>query len=988
MSVIANVLGSALGIPEEDEAGLQLSKDTSYCVTLQKKEGMLGLAYRAVDEKDGLIITGLVAGSAVQDWNESCDEEQIICVGDKIVAVNNEGEGKGMVTEMQNNSLLNMTIIKMGPRWHVSGVTAECMEKIKVAMDKGKKMVVAREEQMVEEDDEEQPNLSVMQYLLVFASSALPNVILLGLFSDIAFGVQTYTSLAPARVGLMGQGIGFMSFMFAVGLLIVDWSRWKSKSQKHITLGVCVYGFLAGGTLMARSYPELPLVIVLLHIPVILGVLRATALKSVRRPSFYRGVAICLLIIAIGLLVMFLVWVFVPSWAGSNVWNDETKADLIRRSQEMYSHYPITIVDEETKKSVKLEMVSDWYCPEGADRQDPEYPVNFELYEDTQQLEPLITDCGYDAASNDGGPPTCKFTPKQFGAIKKVCASVKTTWLLIWMSPITALGTNFLYCLFCVINGAWLRVTDLHQLEKALKNFLLLIAMSAAAGWVSVSVAGASTRLTGALLSFVAAGVVLLCIWVYLEIGERAITATLKNSKMMQKALGLATSDWARAVIIVPVYPFVPALLFVNFLNQRARRLREPETTEPTWFTAGAISIFKPLGEWKWVSIFTKCNLLAMVFWTLVSGAGKFAVVFLSWLNEELSEGFTFIESSAIFFAVGFMMFMLPFIPGIPVYWCAGIIIVAQAKENDSIGWTIGTIVAVLLSVVLKCVAACGQYMIGYFLGWSVKVQQQVGVDKVLIKAIELILQERGLNLSKVAILIGGPDWPTSVLCGILKINIPQMLIGTLPIVCLCAPSVLFGAFLVTPIKDENDVEGRAIWNTLSNLMLGMSALSQMTAVCLALYFMQDKVFKFGEELSQPRPEHAKIIELTESEAAWNECYDDITSWRKLAWPLKILIQFATFCMIVQGMLLSMVDSMCFRPFQVYSRIGAPHDQGGLNNDVGSFILPLGRAAMGLFLFGCCAHAIFVSITSKMTTKAMAEGRGPAPKGPRVSFQS
>ncbi|CAK0898689.1 unnamed protein product, partial [Prorocentrum cordatum] len=270
----------------------------------------------------------------------------------------------------------------------------------------------------------------------------------------------------------------------------------------------------------------------------------------------------------------------------------------------------------------------------------------------------------------------------------------------------------------------------------------------------------------------------------------------------------------------------------------------------------------------------------------------------------------------------------------------------ADDDDNDLPPWDR----AILMCTLLKLFAACGQYMIGYTMGWSVKVQQLVGVDKVQIKAIEMILQTKGLNspkvacfgstavgslkgldlallLALVAVLLGGPDWPTSVLCGILRISIPQMLLGTLPIVLLCAPSVLYGAFLITPVEDEDDAEGRALWETLSGIMLMGSALSQLFAVCLALYFLQDKAFRHYEYLAQPRPEHAKIIELTQSEAAYNDAYDRVTHWRRLPLWLKIMIQVAVSCMILQGMVLTLAGSLCFRPFGVNNKISDPWDK-------------------------------------------------------------
>jgi hypothetical protein len=43
----------------------------------------------------------------------------------------------------------------------------------------------------------------------------------------------------------------------------------------------------------------------------------------------------------------------------------------------------------------------------------------------------------------------------------------------------------------------------------------------------------------------------------------------------------------------------------------------------------------------------------------------------------------------------------------------------------------------------------------------------------------------RGVTLAKVSILIGGPDWATAVLTGILELNVFAMLLGTLPVVLL-----------------------------------------------------------------------------------------------------------------------------------------------------------------------------------------------------------
>merc|ERR1719162_2540318 len=107
-------------------------------------------------------------------------------------------------------------------------------------------------------------------------------------------------------------------------------------------------------------------------------------------------------------------------------------------------------------------------------------------------------------------------------------------------------------------------------------------------------------------------------------------------------------------------------------------------------------------------------------------------------------------------------------------------------------------------------------------MGKSVKIQQLICVDQVGTRGIEKILNKRGLKPSKVAVLIGGPDWPTSVTCGILKVDVPQMLLGTLPIVIICFPCVVAGACLTRVTGGVDDP-----WYAWSVLAIFASTIGQ-----------------------------------------------------------------------------------------------------------------------------------------------------------------
>merc|ERR1719356_2352691 len=188
-----------------------------------------------------------------------------------------------------------------------------------------------------------------------------------------------------------------------------------------------------------------------------------------------------------------------------------------------------------------------------------------------------------------------------------------------------------------------------------------------------------------------------------------------------------------------------------------------------------------------------------------------------------------------------------------------------------------GCIIAATLSFALKMAACCGQYAMGYFLGKSVRVQALVGVDKVLTRAIMKILEQPGLSIGKVAILVGGPDWPVSVGCGIIRLNIVQMLIGTSPVVFLVGLTVLAGAYLgkVEPGTESTET-------LVATVLTGVATLAQVSAGLRAMYYIVSVATTHKEELEKPRKEHAVVEQLSRDQEAYNTAYKTVTLWSNL----------------------------------------------------------------------------------------------------------
>mmetsp|Transcript_7887 Transcript_7887/g.17388 ORF Transcript_7887/g.17388 Transcript_7887/m.17388 type:complete len:1037 (-) Transcript_7887:44-3154(-) len=956
-------------------------RDDGYEVQLQRGGfgEHFGLTYRAnlKGKLPHLVVTAAhTVGSPVAVWNKSCDLEESICTGDLILCVNGKTEPKDMVAELKNNLEVSIGMLKTGPRWHLMGVTAEAMER----MDKAKSKGVYFQIMMPHEQEERKANmvpLNAFHAILVFAAIALPNALLCGLFSDMGWGLFCYSVLASYNMNLLGNALlGFGSFL-VVCAYIADFVEWRRRRHKAIMMLMIVYAFAIGLICKSRFYPQFPLLVILFHMLMFLGVLRATVLKPVKRASFYRCTASIMIFSGISVLALWLIWMN-AGWDGeTHRWNSETKAQLTADSHDIYELHKPSINGRERT------IIPQWDCDKN--RQMTDYTLDGNTVRSNGQT----IEADDDQVRQDR------------------CASVKTTWFLTWVSPMLAVGCDIVLGLFCVVNGTVLKENDLSKLEKVLKQFVVSLCVLLLIMYVSVSVAGASMRLTSTILALCVVSMVALVIWAYLEIGKRTITAAVTNSKLMTALVKIATSDLARAAAVIALNCLIPTFLLLNIMKQKARNLRGTATNDGL-FTDSAMRVINAVKGWNWSSILVKANWLAIVYWVFFIGVSKWSYVFLSWLNDALGN-VEFGLVMFIFFWIGFIMFMLPPVPGIPVYVCSGIILSDQARDIDGLGFWGGMVLAIFLSFVLKLVASSGQYFIGYFLGKSVKVQQLIGVDKVFTRGIESVLQQRGLALSKVSVLVGGPDWPTSVLCGILKLNLLQVIIGTLPVILVSSPCVITGAFMANPAADrrrlfsffedssaisldrrlatsryiiefpqdhvEVDDTKEEAWRTIASTTLGLSLLAQGGMSMLAMYFIQREVFNKTEELSKPRKEHEAVAALTKAEEDYNEMQAIVLKWGNLKRSRRILLLASCMMMLGSCFVFVFLDSMCYRSFEVSSSIKDDFADGGLNGNALNIMLPLGVLATVVFFISIFLHWLFLRWAKSATMTALAQAK-------------
>ena len=176
-----------------------------------------------------------------------------------------------------------------------------------------------------------------------------------------------------------------------------------------------------------------------------------------------------------------------------------------------------------------------------------------------------------------------------------------------------------------------------------------------------------------------------------------------------------------------------------------------------------------------------------------------------------------------------------------------------------------------------------------------------------------LILQRKGFSLAKVSVLCGGPDWPTAVLCGILRADLAQMLLGLSPIFLLTVPTSMAGAFQLR----VNEGDG---WVTASSMMLLLAGGAQMLFGVLMLYFIEDVKTNQGDAL-EAFGDDAEVAAQEAADAKAQAAFERATEMGSMPVLAKAVLFVGTLAMSGSAYLLMFLSSECFEDFALTDQI-------------------------------------------------------------------
>lgn len=745
---------------------------------------------------------------------------------------------------------------------------------------------------------------------------------LIALFSAMGYGPAIYNKVADHHLDMGGNLLVALTTLILISFFVFDLHRKPIFLQLIASIGVfCI--ILLAGIFKAIKYPWVPMAICMFCPVVLFGLLR------VKVPNFTRanmtakqfmtsvgiGCSICAMVVALA----WMIWV-----VKDDRWLDEETEDwLVSQHEDVYRH----IYDE-----MALNYTADCKA-------------------ETENLARL------------------GLTEQETAEVKEACDEAQEIWSLQWCSPSIAFMCNCLGACFCILftrtaptaahhdsaTSAMMSKNDFDHTVLALKKFVLAISFAFAGLYCSLYVSGAAQAMASMMVCVAAIVTSATLGWIYLEVDHSKIQEVIMDSKIGHNIMEVLHSDWTRAVAVAWLHVFIPGMAVLDILRMKQRRYFgtvEEGHPQDDIFTAQGRRIKDELDRWYWVSILKKVNLMCEMFMLCFVGA-KVTFVFFSWLVDELEQsGIDFMPVAGMVLFIGLGMFMCPIVPGSAVYLFAGVVLSGLA-DSTGFGLWPGFIIACTVASVAKMLACVLQYFLGFAAGKNVRVQKFVGVDTISIRATEFLLRKPGFSVGKVCILVAGPDFPTSMLCGILKLNIPQMLLGTSPVILVSIiPQTLVGALLG---KD-------GVYGMLSTVATGGAAALQGAAILLFTWELMKVMQDHAEDLQKPRPEHAAVAQLTQDERRVTKAYYNVTQWDALSVPQKTILCSSTGLFLFCCLALAadcVTEPFCFRNFSIEDDIDAPIKNGGLDGDWTEIAMPFGKVMLLLAVVAFVFDFIF-----------------------------
>jgi len=507
--------------------------------------------------------------------------------------------------------------------------------------------------------------------------------------------------------------------------------------------------------------------------------------------------------------------------------------------------------------------------------------------------------------------------------------------------------------------------------------FTVLFTCTAMCLWLTATFGPIRMRVANVVLQFAICALLSSAALIFSTVGIRRLFKNTKYFKDVNKSKRSIKSDLLRAVIMILVGPAVPVIFILSATNQMCRRLFTKSRFIPTkkltpadrnlWITKFWYDNWQGCRtSWKWTPILVNVMYVGIVVVGIVVGVGKATTILMSWINEMLAPLHLAVVVT-VYMAVALAMFLIPVVPGGIPYCSAGIVVTKKVMSDGGgsfASFINGVIIACASCWIVKMMSITIQHkVIGQQLNKYVSVRSLVGVNSMQMRAMGLVLGVDGLSMAKLFWLVAGPDWPTTVLTGILGLPFGPVFVGSSPAIILIAPTV-FAAAALLQIESSDDLPcyGQAadplaanstnshhaddtagLWLTISTLCIAFTVGVQVVFLILG-GFAVSKVLREQTDFLQTMPVDEDVKAYDEQAKQNRLLKDATTDWETVPCCIKIILKTGAATMCLSIYLVLLMPGYCFVPYSLTDTIACT-----LGNNVLNAIQPVGWVAIGLF---------------------------------------
>lgn len=776
-----------------------------------------------------------------------------------------------------------------------------------------------------------------------------------------------FHSLYGITVSCTG-GLMFLLYMF-------DFRFWAHGIAQILVGAAVAAGVLLASIFAFRGKPYAPLAIMYVGSPLIYMFFYVAVFTTAHLSNYMRSLAIVLALAGLACVIVGGVWNdHHDFW-----WGTDSKSEFRAR---------LRVCDLDMKpncnSTAPFENCSKYHVWDGLLAEPEKYHINA-----TSNVSTLMTNV-YCITYGDGGE-ACYCPPELEVGDESACPDPWNKHCLapfmLWAAPFMAAVIMLVFGLICGMLSRTVReVADegdsLTHLHTGTKVFSYIMMIGLLGVYVASSIAGASMATADLVTTFSFLTIAICIVFIGVSVGWRSLGHQMEEIPIVRKVENARHSNMLKAIAVTFCAPVLLIFFILSFINQIFRKIfpctKHVDDEEAALkLTQVGSNLWTVLMNWDWSAILSKMVWFGFIFFIFQVGVGKLVTLGLSCLNYAL-DGMNLGVVTAIYFIVGFLMFLAPPVPGIPVYLTGGIVVAANA-EGVFGSFAAGVAYASFWALAVKAIAILGQQKgIGGLLGKKVGVRKAVGVNSLTIRAIKKILLEPGVTKGKVAVLVGGPDWPTSVLTGILGASYSQMIIGSAPFIVTIPVTVLAGA-LQLKVAESPAMAAAA------GTMLFVASIFQVICLVSALVIIEDVSVTYEKEL-MAGPMDEEVLKLEEEAARAAERYAAATEWSVLPGGMRALLIFDAFLMQMSVWMMVGAGQDCWESVGLLpeepctsgfssnsTNPCGPIDGAPLNGSLINLVKPLGWVAIAMHFSAVLLHSFAFGSWAKKAAKALPE---------------